>query len=252
MMSIGELAAAAGTTARAVRHYHSLGLLAEPARRLNGYREYDTHALVRLVRVRRLVALGLSLPEVGCALGPGGDQDLREVLREVAADLVEQQRRVAEAQQRIAEVLAREDDLDLSPAVASLMVVVRAALPGSAWQEAVERERTTLSVVEASLSPQMLGEVTEQMRASGDDAAVVARTRDLSARFDALAQGAVDDPAVAEVAGDLAASAAGLSAAGAVDAAGQQLWSDYVASLPPAQARCLRLAETMTPGNPDG
>ena len=52
MLRIGELAQAAGTTTRAVRHYHALGLLPEPERRPNGYREYDARALVRLVRGR--------------------------------------------------------------------------------------------------------------------------------------------------------------------------------------------------------
>lgn len=58
MMPIGELASAAGVTVRTVRHYHSVGLLPEPAKRPNGYREYGTRDLLR---IRRLVALGLTL-----------------------------------------------------------------------------------------------------------------------------------------------------------------------------------------------
>lgn len=247
-MSIGELAAAAGTTARTVRHYHAVGLLPEPARRPNGYREYDTLALMRLVRVRRLVGLGLSLPEVASALGPNGGQDLREVLGEVAADLASQQRRLAEAQHRIESVLAREHDLDLGSEVAALMAAVRRTLPGAASETAIERERTMLSLVEAASTPEMFSEVTTQLLAGADDPELVARTRDLTARFDALAEVGAEDPAVAEVAGELAAMAAGYSASGTVDAAGQQLWADYVTSLPPAQARCLQLAEAIVPG----
>ncbi|GAB3167832.1 hypothetical protein GCM10027162_04400 [Streptomyces incanus] len=63
---IGELAAAVGVTARAVRHYHHPGLLPEPERRANGYRDTrygyrdDTlrHAVVP-ARIRRLTEPGL-------------------------------------------------------------------------------------------------------------------------------------------------------------------------------------------------
>lgn len=244
-MSIGELAATAGISTRTVRHYHAVGLLPEPARRSNGYREYDTSALLRLVRIRGLIGLGLSLPEVGSALASGGDQDLREVLADVVADLVAGQRRLAEAQHRIETVLAREHDLDLAPEVAELMAVVRATLPGGGSQTAIERERTMLSLVHASTAGEVFGEFAGQLSAAAEDPDLVARSARLTARFDALDVAAVDDPAVAEVATELVALVAGFTATGSVDAAGQQLWSDYVASLPPAQARCLQLAETI-------
>lgn len=249
VMSIGELAAAAGTTTRTVRHYHAVGLLPEPARRSNGYREYDTFALLRLVRIRRLVGLGLSLPEVESALGPDGKQDLREVLGEIAADLANQQRRLAEAQRRIEAVLVREHDLDLAPVVADLMAVVRRTLPGGGASEtAIERERTMLSLLEASTAAEVFGGIAEQLSTAADDPDLAARSARLTVRFDALAEAAVDDPAVAEVATELAAMATGFTATGTVDAAGQQLWSDYVASLPPAQASCLSLLESIAPG----
>jgi DNA-binding transcriptional MerR regulator len=40
-MRIGELAGLVGISTRAIRHYHRVGLLAEPARKANGYREYS-------------------------------------------------------------------------------------------------------------------------------------------------------------------------------------------------------------------
>lgn len=39
-MRIGEYAALVGVSTRTVRHYHHLGLLPEPARLSNGYRDY--------------------------------------------------------------------------------------------------------------------------------------------------------------------------------------------------------------------
>jgi DNA-binding transcriptional MerR regulator len=61
-MRIGEFAAHAGTSARALRYYEQQGLL--PARRTtNGYRDYDDTDL-RLVReIRALLDIGFSLEE---------------------------------------------------------------------------------------------------------------------------------------------------------------------------------------------
>src|SRR5438876_64136 len=67
-MRIGELADFVGISTRAIRHYHRIGLLPEPARKPNGYREYSLRDAVELARVRRLTELGLSLDEVGDAL----------------------------------------------------------------------------------------------------------------------------------------------------------------------------------------
>jgi DNA-binding transcriptional MerR regulator len=63
-MRIGELAVTVGVTTRAVRHYHHLGLLPEPERRPNGYREYTLRHAVALARIRRPTELGLGLAEV--------------------------------------------------------------------------------------------------------------------------------------------------------------------------------------------
>ncbi|EED6225780.1 MerR family DNA-binding transcriptional regulator, partial [Salmonella enterica subsp. enterica serovar Haifa] len=49
-MHSNELARLAGVTVRALRHYHQVGILAEPERRSNGYREYDVHDLIRVLR----------------------------------------------------------------------------------------------------------------------------------------------------------------------------------------------------------
>lgn len=63
--STRELAELAGTTVRAIRHYHEVGLLDEPERRANGYKQYDVAHLVRLRRIKHLSDLGFSLGEVG-------------------------------------------------------------------------------------------------------------------------------------------------------------------------------------------
>ncbi|MER6081895.1 MerR family transcriptional regulator [Streptomyces sp. NPDC001833] len=61
-MRIGELAARAGTTTRALRYYEARGLL--PARRAgNGHRTYDENDLRLLTQIRTLQDFGFELEE---------------------------------------------------------------------------------------------------------------------------------------------------------------------------------------------
>lgn len=58
-------------TTRTVRHYHRIGLLPEPARAGNDYREYQLRDAVALVRIRRLVEFNDALRKLTRATGPG-------------------------------------------------------------------------------------------------------------------------------------------------------------------------------------
>ncbi|CAL9422176.1 hypothetical protein SUDANB60_01854 [Streptomyces sp. enrichment culture] len=95
-MRIGELAAAVGVTTRAVRHYHHLGLLPEPERLGNGYRDYTLRHAVVLARIRRLTELGLGLAEVRDVLADDAGKDLAEVLAELDEDLARQEEAIRE------------------------------------------------------------------------------------------------------------------------------------------------------------
>ena len=64
MLTIGQLAAHAGVTVRAVRHYHAKGLLPEPERDASGYRRYDAKAVVDLIKIRTLADAGVPLARV--------------------------------------------------------------------------------------------------------------------------------------------------------------------------------------------
>lgn len=65
---IQQLAKAAGTTSRTLRHYDSLGLVTPSRIGSNGYRYYDDRSLVRLQRVLLLRELGLGLDAIGTVL----------------------------------------------------------------------------------------------------------------------------------------------------------------------------------------
>jgi DNA-binding transcriptional MerR regulator len=92
--STRELAELAGTTLKTVRHYHDVGLLEEPERSPNGYKRYTVTHLIRLLRIRRLVELGMPLTDIA-ALGEP-DQDAEQLFRslddELAASIERQQR----------------------------------------------------------------------------------------------------------------------------------------------------------------
>ncbi|HEX7002684.1 MAG TPA: TipAS antibiotic-recognition domain-containing protein [Trueperaceae bacterium] len=77
--SIQQLARAAGTTSRTLRHYDQLGLLRPSRIGDNGYRYYDSAALLRLQRILLLRELGLGLPVIGQVLA--GQRDAAAALR---------------------------------------------------------------------------------------------------------------------------------------------------------------------------
>jgi DNA-binding transcriptional MerR regulator len=62
--STREVADLAGTTVNTVRHYHRTGLLDEPERTSNGYKQYGVNHLVRLLQIRRLRDLGIPLAQI--------------------------------------------------------------------------------------------------------------------------------------------------------------------------------------------
>ena len=64
MITIGQVAAYAGVTIKAVRHYHKRGLLEEPPRDSSGYRRYTAQHAIDLVKIKTLAEAGV--PRVIC------------------------------------------------------------------------------------------------------------------------------------------------------------------------------------------
>ncbi|NYV74461.1 MerR family transcriptional regulator [Streptomyces sp. UH6] len=63
-MRIGDAAAAAGTTPRALRFYEECGLLPPPPRSPAGQRRYGPDEVVRVRVIRGLLALGLTVEDL--------------------------------------------------------------------------------------------------------------------------------------------------------------------------------------------
>ncbi|MER8233761.1 MerR family transcriptional regulator [Streptomyces sp. NPDC094049] len=66
-VKIGDAAAFAGTTPRAIRHYHAIGLLPEPERGSDDRRRYGYDDMVRLLWIRAMADAGVSLDDVRAA-----------------------------------------------------------------------------------------------------------------------------------------------------------------------------------------
>ena len=74
-MQIKELARATGVDVETIRYYEKQGLLPEPARRDNGYRDYEAKHLERLSFIRHCRALDMPLADVRRLLGFVDDPD---------------------------------------------------------------------------------------------------------------------------------------------------------------------------------
>ncbi|MFI1912483.1 MerR family transcriptional regulator [Nocardia sp. NPDC020380] len=68
MLTIGQLADAAGVTVHTVRCYHQRGILPEPERDDTGYQRYDAQAVVDLIRIRTLADAGVPLTRIDTLL----------------------------------------------------------------------------------------------------------------------------------------------------------------------------------------
>jgi DNA-binding transcriptional MerR regulator len=91
--SIQDVARLAGTTSRTLRHYDDVGLVTPSRIGSNGYRYYDSEALVRLQRVLLLRGLGLGIPAIAEVLA--GQRDDTAALRSHLDRLSHEMERIA-------------------------------------------------------------------------------------------------------------------------------------------------------------
>jgi DNA-binding transcriptional MerR regulator len=204
-MRIGELASLVGISTRAVRHYHRVGLLPEPARKANGYREYSLRDAVELARVRRLTELGLSLDEVGHALAGDARRDLVEILRELDADLAHQEEDLRRRRGRLAPLLQQaeagsrlSEQAPVSPELAGLfdrMAHVAAGRPGPEPAMAA-KDRDLMALLETAPPGRDTGWLDMLTQTLNSDPGAVGRAYAVYARLDELAGSPADDPRV--------------------------------------------------------
>ena len=99
-MKIGEAAVQSGVSAKMIRYYESIGLLAPAPRRDNTYRDFDERDVHDLRFIRRARSLGFSVEEITRLLALWRDRarPSREVKAIASAHVDELRRRIAELQ----------------------------------------------------------------------------------------------------------------------------------------------------------
>ena len=105
-MFIHELAQASGVSAKTIRYYESIGLVPEPQRAENNYRQYAPEAVERLRFIVSARTLDFSLTDIAEFLSARDEGTLpcRRVLDSIDG-------RIADLDRRIAGLLALRDNL---------------------------------------------------------------------------------------------------------------------------------------------
>ncbi len=142
-MFIHELARATGISAKTIRYYEAIGLMPDPQRAENNYRQYAPAAVERLRYIASARSLGFSLADIREFLSARDEGTLpcQRVL-----DSMDQ--RIADIDRRIADLLTLRDAL-------SHFRGIGASLPASKKCDESCTDYMIVEVQEHGLSPEM-------------------------------------------------------------------------------------------------
>jgi DNA-binding transcriptional MerR regulator len=238
LLTIGQLAAHAGVTVRAVRHYHRRGLLAEPVRDASGYRRYDADAVIALIRIRTLADAGVPLARID-ELMQADAPEFAAAVTQIDGALVARIAQLSRHRERIAQ-LTEGDRLFLPADVVGMLDELRAM---GVSERSVRIERDAW-VIMAALGGELVAAWVAEKRAALADP----EFRRVYLACDEVVDLDPDDPRVGELAdvavawtsrqpavdGPAEPSAATLTAATLVDA--------HIARVSPALRRLFELA----------
>ncbi|MFC0529759.1 MerR family DNA-binding transcriptional regulator [Phytohabitans kaempferiae] len=199
MLTIGQLAAYAGVTVRAVRHYHQIGLLPEAERDASGYRRYGAAAVVSLIRIRTLANAGVPLSQIGHMLEADASA-FAEAIERIDSQLRDEVERLETSRKQIARLVAG-DSLALPPEVVSYLDRLREI---GVSKRIVEGERDGW-ILFAARWPDRTREVMPWKLAQLGDPQYVRLYRLLS---EVIESDADDDPRLEEIADIMAAGLA--------------------------------------------
>ncbi|MGQ4715675.1 MerR family transcriptional regulator [Streptomyces anulatus] len=202
---IGDAAAFVGTTPRAIRHYHEIGLLPEPVRGGDGRRRYGYEDMIRLLWIRRTAAAGIALDDIRDAFAdpaPAGDDGddgdgIASILERLEEALVA---REAELRRQRTAVQRMRTEGSRMGLLSDFVTGRLKSLPGGSLRQA---DLDTLLVTERIFGP--LGAAVQAGRFIA--LATHPELREESDRVDAAEEAlddtiAVDDPRVARVAAE--------------------------------------------------
>jgi DNA-binding transcriptional MerR regulator len=152
--STQQVAELAGTTVKAVRYYHQIGLLDVPERTANGYKQYEVPHLVRLLQIKRLSDLGVPLSDV--AAMERADEAPDEAIRVLDAELEATVDRLNRVRAELAVILRHRAPAYVPPAFAPIS------------RDLSDRQRSLLMVYSSVLSEESMEEFRAQI-GKGDE-----------------------------------------------------------------------------------
>ncbi|WP_405462518.1 MerR family transcriptional regulator [Streptomyces anulatus] len=203
---IGDAAAFVGTTPRAIRHYHEIGLLPEPVRGGDGRRRYGYEDMIRLLWIRRTADAGIALDDIRDAFadpapadtaGAAGDDGIASILERLEETLVAQEGELRRQRTAVQRMRTEGSRMGL---LSDFVTGRLKSLPEGSLRQA---DLDTLLVTERILGP--LGAAVQAGRFIA--LATHPDLREESDRVDAAEEAlddtvAVDDPRVARVAAE--------------------------------------------------
>ncbi|WP_214416162.1 MerR family transcriptional regulator [Sphaerisporangium fuscum] len=237
MLTIGQLAAHAGVTVRAVRHYHERGLLAEPERDGSGYRRYTAQAVVDLIRIKTLADAGVPLARIDELLS-AEPEEFAKAVADIDKALAKKARELNRHRRRIADLTAG-DRLFVSDEVAQILDRQRAL----GFSEQMIRVERDVWIIVAALSPESIPEFVAAKNAALDDPEFLRIYRALDEAID----WDPGDPRLPALAADVAAWDPGRSQGDVVAAETVSLMFSRSMASSPAWRRILQLSASTPP-----
>jgi DNA-binding transcriptional MerR regulator len=192
VLTISQLAAYAGVTVRAVRHYHQRGLLPEPERDSSGYRRYDAQAVIDLLRIKTLADAGVPLARVDSLLSADPSR-LADTVEELDAELARRIKELRDHRKRLAQLAAGER-LYLPEQVVAYLDRLREI---GISDRLIESERDAWILLAARM-PEHVGTWATEKRVGFDDP----EFRRLYLAYDVAYDWDPDDPRLAQIAAD--------------------------------------------------
>lgn len=201
-VKIGDAAAFVGSTPRAIRHYHAIGLLPEPERGGDDRRRYEYEDMIRLLWIRKMADAGIALDDIRDAFttgtasaGADSEEGIAGVLERLEGTLAEEEAKLRRQRTAVQRMRTEGSRMGL---LSDFVTERLKSLPEGSLRQA---DLDTLLVTERIFGP--LGAAVQATRF------IVLAThptlREESDRVDAAEEAlddsvAVDDPRVAQVA----------------------------------------------------
>ena len=202
-VKIGDAASFVGTTPRAIRHYHEIGLLPEPERGSDDRRRYGYEEMIRLLWIRKMADAGIALDDIRDAFaetapaGADSDHDVAGILKRLEKTLVAQEAELQRQRTAVQRMRTRGSRMGL---LSDFVISRLESLPEGSLRQA---DLDSLLVTERIFGP--LGAAVQATRFIA--LATHPALREQSERVDAAEEAlddtiAVDDPRVAQVAAE--------------------------------------------------